>query len=211
MNTFTGIPFAAATFYAELAKNNNRHWWLAHKDIYDSAVRLPLESLLAQLAPVFGQSKFFRPYRDKRFSPDNSPYKTEQGVFASNYEGVGFYLRVSAAGLSTGGGYHSYSPAQLARYRTAVDAPVSGEILVKIVKSLVEEGFTIDCESLKTVPRGFARDHPRADLLRHKTLSASTLPGLPKWLDTPAAAQEVAARWEQLRPLVDWIVRYAAP
>jgi uncharacterized protein (TIGR02453 family) len=211
MSTFSGIPTAAVEFYAELEDNNNREWWLAHKDRYDDEVKVPLESLLADLAPVFGPAKLFRPYRDVRFSPDKSPYKTAQGAFASNYEGVGFYLQVSADGLLVGGGYHSHSPAQLARYRTAVDAPVSGAALARIVEVVADFGFVVEGEKLKTVPRGFPKDHPRAELLKHKTMSASVMLGSPDWLETPGAQQEVAARWEQLRPLVDWVIRYAAP
>lgn len=211
MSTFSGIPTAAVEFYAELEDNNNREWWLAHKDRYDDEVKVPLESLLADLAPVFGPAKLFRPYRDVRFSPDKSPYKTAQGAFASNYEGVGFYLQVSADGLLVGGGYHSHSPAQLARYRTAVDAPVSGAALARIVEVAADSGFIVEGEKLKTVPRGFPKDHPRAELLKHKTMSASVMLGSPDWLETPGAQQEVAARWEQLRPLVDWVIRYAAP
>lgn len=211
MSTFTGIPTTALEFYAELEDNNNREWWLAHKDRYDAEIKVPLEGLLGDLAPVFGTAKMFRPNRDVRFSPDKSPYKTAQGAFASNYEGVGFYLQISADGLLVGGGYHSHSPAQLARYRTAVDAPVSGEALERIVDAVAASGFSVDGEKLKTVPRGFPKDHPRAELLKHKTLSASAMLGSPDWLDTPGAQQEVSARWEQLRPLVDWVIRYAAP
>lgn len=211
METFTGIPTAVSGFYAELEDNNNRDWWLAHKETYDAVVKVPLEGLLAELAPVFGPAKLFRPYRDVRFSPDKSPYKTAQGAFVSNYEGVGFYLQVSADGLLVGGGFHSSSPAHLARYRTAVDAPVSGEALAKAAAALSESGFTVEGQMLKTVPRGFPRDHPRAELLKHKTLSASMLLGLPDWMDTAGAREEVAKLWEQLRPLVDWVIRYAAP
>jgi len=211
METFTGIPTAASAFYAELEDNNNRDWWLAHKATYDAVVRLPLESLLAGLAPVFGPAKLFRPNRDVRFSPDKSPYKTAQGAFVSNHEGVGFYLQVSADGLLLGGGFHSTSPAQLARYRTAVDAPVSGDALAGIAQALSESGFSVDGDRLKTVPRGFPKDHARAELLKHRTLSASMHLGQPDWMETAGARNEVARRWEQLRPLVDWTIRYAAP
>jgi len=211
METFAGIPTAASGFYAELEDNNNRDWWLAHKDTYDDAVRRPLEALLDGLAPVFGSAKLFRPYRDVRFSPDKSPYKTAQGAFVSNHEGVGFYLQVSADGLLVGGGFHSSSPAQLARFRTAVDAPASGGALARIVETLSGSGFSVDGQELKTVPRGFPRDHPRGELLKHKTLSASMHLGQPKWMDTADARDEVARHWEQLRPLVDWTIRYAAP
>ena len=211
MNTFAGIPPEAFRFYAELEENNNRDWWLGHKDTYDSAVKEPLTELLAGLEPEFGPARLFRPYRDVRFSQDKSPYKTAQGAFSTRQEGVGFYLQVSADGLLIGGGYHSHTPAQLARFRAAADASASGAALQEIVDAVAGAGFTVEGEKLKTVPRGFARDHPRAELLKHKSLSAGVDVGRPKWVSTPAVQDEVAARWRQLRPLVEWVGRYAAP
>ena len=211
MTPFTGIPQAAFEFYAELEHNNNRDWWLDHKSTYDSAVKGPLTGLLEKLEPEFGEAKLFRPNRDIRFSLDKSPYKTAQGALAAVAEGTGFYVQLSADGLLIGGGYHTHTPAQLARFRSAVDAPSSGGVLQQIVEHVAALGFTVEGETLKTVPRGFAKDHPRAELLKHKSLAAGMLVGRPDWISTPDAAREVARRWEELRPLIEWIGRYAAP
>ncbi|MFJ6535490.1 DUF2461 domain-containing protein [Paenarthrobacter sp. NPDC091711] len=211
MSTFEGIPTAAFRFYAELEENNNREWWLEHKAIYDAEVKEPLVGLLAELEPQFGPAKIFRPNRDVRFSQDKSPYKTAQGAFAAGQEGVGFYLQISADGLLIGGGYHSHTPAQLARFRAAVDAPDSGLELQGIVDAVAAAGFAVEGEKLKTVPRGFDKDHPRAELLKHKSLSASVEVGQPEWLYTPSAREQIAARWEALRPLVEWVGEHAAP
>ncbi|MCU1517079.1 MAG: hypothetical protein JWQ75_1800 [Pseudarthrobacter sp.] len=211
MTTFQGIPAAAFRFYEELQDNNNREWWLEHKDSYQSLVRDPFIALLAELEPRFGPGKIFRPNRDIRFSQDKSPYKTAQGAFASIQEGVGFYLQVSADGLLVGGGYHSHTPAQLARYRNSVDASGTGESLRHIVQAVSAAGFDVEGEKLKTVPRGYPPEHPRAELLKHKSLSAATDLGQPEWLATADAAHEIAALWDELRPLVDWIGRHAAP
>ncbi len=211
MTTFQGIPAGAFRFYADLQDNNNREWWLEHKDGYQSLVRGPLASLLEELEPRFGPGKLFRPNRDIRFSLDKSPYKTAQGAFASGQEGVGYYLQISAEGLLVGGGYHSHSPAQLARYRNSVDASGTGESLRHIVDAVAAAGFAVEGEKLKTVPHGYARDHPRAELLKHKSLAASVDLGQPEWLDTPAAVQEITRLWDELRPLVDWVSRHAAP
>ncbi|MEV7635571.1 DUF2461 domain-containing protein [Pseudarthrobacter enclensis] len=211
MNTFAGIPQEAFLFYGEIENNNTREWWLDHKGTYESTVREPLEALLAGLEPEFGPAKLFRPYRDVRFSPDKSPYKTAQGAFATRQEGVGFYLQVSADGLLVGGGYHSHTPAQLGRYRAAADASASGAALQDLVDALAAAGFDVGGEKLKTVPRGFDRTHPRAELLKHKSLSAGVGLGRPDWVSTAAAGEEIANRWRALRPLVEWVGRYAAP
>ncbi len=211
MTTFQGITAGAFEFYEELQDNNNREWWQEHRDRYQSLVKEPLASLLAELEPRFGPGKLFRPNRDIRFSEDKSPYKTAQGAVASVQEGVGYYLQISADGLLVGGGYHSHTPAQLDRYRNSVDASGTGEALRQIVEAVAAAGFAVEGEKLKTVPRGYAREHPRAELLKHKSLSASVTLGRPDWLATPAAAQDIAGLWEDLRPLVDWVSRHAAP
>jgi uncharacterized protein (TIGR02453 family) len=211
MTPFEGIPDAAFRFYSDLEQNNNREWWLEHKAIYDAAVKGPLSQLLAELEPYFGAAKLFRPNRDIRFSLDKSPYKTAQGAFASTAEGVGYYLQVSADGLLIGGGCHTHTPAQLARFRSAVDAESSGQELQEIVHAVGAAGFEVEGESFKTVPRGFDKEHPRAELLKHKSLTAGMDLGQPGWLSGPEAIDEVARRWNELRPLVEWIGRYAAP
>ncbi|MGN8129135.1 DUF2461 domain-containing protein [Paenarthrobacter sp. 22069] len=211
MNTFAGIPLEAFRFYAQLEDNNNRDWWLEHKATYDKSVKEPLTLLLSELEPEFGPAKLFRPNRDVRFSLDKSPYKTAQGAFAARQEGVGFYLQINADGLLIGGGYHSHTPAQLARFRAAVDASASGAALQEIVDAVAGAGFDIEGEKLKTVPRGFDKDHPRGELLKHKSLSAGVEVGQPDWVTTAVAKEQVAERWRQLRPLVEWVGRYAAP
>lgn len=211
MDTFSGIPPEAFRFYEELEDNNNREWWLAHKDTYDRAVREPIAGLLAQLEPEFGPARLFRPYRDVRFSQDKSPYKTAQGAFATRQEGVGYYLQVNADGLLVGGGYRSHTPAQLARFRAAADASGSGSALQEIVNAIAAAGFSIDGEKLKTVPRGFDRDHPRGELLKYKTLYSGSHLARAEWISTEAAAEEIAGRWRQLRPLIEWVGRFAAP
>ena len=124
---------------------------------------------------------------------------------------MGYYVQISADGLLVGGGCHSSSPAQLARFRNSVDATGTGESLEQIVRRVAEAGFTVEGERLKTVPRGFPREHPRSELLKYKSLSAGRVPAEPDWLSTPAAAEEIGRLWDELRPLVEWMGRHAAP
>lgn len=211
MDTFTGISTAVLDFYSALEANNNKAWWLAHKDTYDVDVRLPLLSLLHELEPKFGPGTLFRPHRDMRFATGGGPYKSSQGAFASPYEEVGFYLHIGADGLLLGGGCRSFPPAQLSRYRSAVDTSAAGNSLARVTTALVDCGYFLDGRVLKGTPRGFPADHPHAELLRYKSLSVSKPAGVPSWLHTKGAVNEIAKQWEVLRPLVDWIIRYAAP
>ena len=205
MVAFTGFPPEGPAFYAELELNNSKEWWTEHKDVYERTVRGPMTALLDELSAEFGEAKAFRPYRDVRFSRDKSPYKTHQGGFAQTAQGIGYYVQLDADGLTVGGGYHSHTPAQVARYRAAVDAATSGAELDAIVGALRSAGFAIDGERLKTVPREYPRDHPRGELLTYKSITAGEAYGAPVWLGTPEAVVHVRSAWSALRPLVEWL------
>ncbi|TQJ06708.1 DUF2461 family protein [Kribbella jejuensis] len=103
-----------------------------------------------------------------------------------------------------------YAPSeQIERYRAAVADQGSGPRLVAILNKL--EGYQITGDLMKRPPRGYAADHPRADLLRHRSLIASRSLGCDEWVHTPAAADRVLAALDQLRPLSRWLVTKVSP
>ena len=209
--TFTGIPLDALDFYEDLAVENSRAWWLAHKDRYAASVRQPLEALLDDLEDEFGPAHVFRPNRDVRFSADKSPYKDHQGALATTVPGMGYYVQVAAGGLTTGGGFYPTGPDQLPRLRAAVDAPASGTALERVVVALREEGFELAGDQVATRPRGVPADHPRLELMRFKNLVARREHGAPAWLATPDVVEHVRADWRAVRPLVEWLTEHVGP
>jgi uncharacterized protein (TIGR02453 family) len=203
---FSGFPDEAFAFYEGLEADNSKTYWTAHKQTYEECVRAPLRTLFDELGGGYPEPKLFRPYRDVRFSPDKSPYKTHQGAFCALAEGVGYYVHVDADGLYTAGGFYSHSRDQTARYRAAVDAESTGERLEKIVKTLVRQGFTPGGDQVKTRPRGCPADHPRLELMRHESLVAGRRHPPTEELSTRAALDFVRTDWRRLRPLVDWVL-----
>lgn len=199
---FTGIPTAALDFYEDLEADNSKSFWTAHKHVYEQAVRAPIEALAAELSPEFGPAKLFRPYRDVRFSKDKTPYKTHQGAWFAESS---TYLHVSAAGLFVAAGYWETGSDQVARLRHAVDDDVTGSELARIVATLGKAGYTVQGNQLTRVPSGFAKDHPRGDLLRHKTLTAHRDLGCPSWLATRRAKTEIVKAWRTMAPLTAWL------
>ncbi|TAM93268.1 MAG: DUF2461 domain-containing protein [Jatrophihabitans sp.] len=200
--TFTGIPSAALDFYEDLEADNTKSYWTAHKAVYDEAVRAPLAALAEDLGPEFGAAKVFRPYRDVRFSKDKTPYKTHQGVwFAESHR----YLHVSAAGLFLAGGYWDTSPAQVERLRRAVADEVAGPLLERALATTRRARLEAGGERITRVPAGYPRDHPRAELLRHKTLTVGREVGCPDWLGTTRARTEIVRIWRAMSPVVDWL------
>lgn len=199
-----GIPLDAVAFYRELESSNTREWWAANRDRYAASVREPMSHLTDVLADEFGEATVFRPNRDVRFSKDKSPYKTHQGAFVGQHKRLGWYVQVGAEGLLTAGGFYASESDQVARYRAAVDDDATGEQLTEIVDALLDNGCDIGGDLLATRPRGIPRDHPRLELLRHRTLTARRDHGILDWLESDEAADRVREDWRALRPLVHW-------
>jgi uncharacterized protein (TIGR02453 family) len=200
--TFTGIPLAALDFYEDLEDDNTKTFWLAHKHIYDESVKAPMEELAAALGPEFGPGKLFRPYRDIRFAKDKTPYKTHQGAWFTESS---VYLQISAAGLFVAAGYWETSSAQVERLRRAIADDVAGPALERAISGVTKNGMTLDGHQLTRVPSGFDKEHPRAELLRYKTLTAHRNLGAPAWLVTKRTQAEVAKAWRSLTPLISWL------
>jgi uncharacterized protein (TIGR02453 family) len=200
--SFTGIPFAALDFYEDLEADNTKSFWQAHKHVYDESVRAPLEALATALEADYGAPKFFRPYRDVRFSKDKTPYKTRQGIWFAE---TSRYLHVSAAGLFVAGGYWGTSTPQVERMRRAVTDDVAGAALERALAAVRGKKLSVDGHQLTRIPHGFDKDHPRADLLRYKTLTAGREFGSPEWLQTARARSEIVKAWRAMEPLVQWL------
>jgi uncharacterized protein (TIGR02453 family) len=200
--SFTGIPTAALDFYEDLEADNSKAFWTAHKQVYDEQVKAPLEALSAALAPEFGEPKLFRPYRDVRFSKDKTPYKTHQGVWFGE---TSRYIHISAAGLFVAAGYWQTSAEQVARLRRAAADDVAGPALQRAVVAVAKARFELGGDRLTRIPAGYEKDHPRADLLRYKTLTASRDYGCPGWLDTARARSEITKAFRSPAPLVAWL------
>jgi uncharacterized protein (TIGR02453 family) len=206
---FGGIPDEALIFYEGLAADNSKTYWTGRKEIYEAAVRAPMQALVDELAGEFGAGTLFRPHRDVRFARDKSPYKTHQGAYVrAGGEGLGYYVQLDADGLYAAAGWYTPAPDQVERFRVAVDDDKPGTRLEEILEPLRGAGLTIEGDRLKTRPRGFAEDHPRLDLLRHRSLHAGRRWQPEDWLHMPAALDRVRATWRSLTPLVDWLTTH---
>jgi uncharacterized protein (TIGR02453 family) len=201
---FAGFPEEALDFYEGLEADNSKAYWTDHKTTYDECVAAPMRALLDELEPRFGTAKMFRPYRDVRFSKDKSPYKTRQYAVVHTRD-QGLYVGIDAHGLHLGGGMFAATTDQVARIRAAVADEGTGPALEKLLKSLRRKGFVIGGHQLKRVPRPWDDGHPRADLLRHKSLIAYVDHEPAEWLHTAQAKREVAAAWTAVTPLNDWL------
>lgn len=204
--TFTGFPVEALDFYEGLEADNTKTYWTRNKQTYESCVRAPMAALCEELAAEFGDPYMFRPYRDLRFARDKRPYKEHQGATVGDG-----YVHISAAGLFAAVGYYQMAPDQLARYRSAVDDDAVGSDLERLVATLRAAGYTVDGDKLKTKPRGYDADHPRIELLRHRSLVTWVDFGGAEWVHTPEAASRVAMAWRETMPLQHWLHDHVGP
>jgi len=208
---FSGFSDEAFEFYEGLRADNSKAYWLAHKHVYESRVRAPMQALLDGLAARFdGTPVLFRPYRDVRFSADKSPYKTAQGGFLEVAPGLGYWMQLDAEGVRVGGGFHAHDREQVARFRAAVDADASGAALTKVMTKLTKAGYQVGGDAVRTRPRGVAADHPRLELMRHESLTVSRAVDMSESA-SPAFGDTLAADWKKVAPLVEWARANAAP
>jgi uncharacterized protein (TIGR02453 family) len=204
---FRGWKVEALEFFEGLEAENTKAYWQRNKAVYETVVRAPMEELLAELAPDWGEGRIFRPYRDVRFSADKSPYKTHMGAMVGDG-----YIQLNAEGLGAGAGMWEMAPDQLDRYRRAVDQEKTGDQLEGIVATIRKA--RIDAtghDTLKTAPKGYPKDHPRIELLRYKGLIAWKDWPAGAWLGTSKAKDRVVAFSEAARPMSRWLRANVGP
>ena len=187
---FSGFPVAALDVDDDLEVDNPRSVWEQHRAVYDEAVRAPMLALTAALAPEFGEAKVFRPYRDVRFAKDKTPFKTHQGAFVP-------------AGPSTG--FYDATGPRIAAIRSAIDDDRTGRELESMIQKFEGGGWRVGGHTLKTAPRGYDVNHPRIELLRHKSLTIGHDYGFEPIIHTTELLEAVRDDWRTLRPLVEWV------
>jgi uncharacterized protein (TIGR02453 family) len=191
METKSHFDQALFDFLKDLKKNNNRPWFKSNKARYESdvrgallhfieAFRVPLKRISAHFVvdprPVGGS--LFRIYRDVRFSPDKSPYKTNVGVqfrheSAKDVHAPGFYLHLEPGRVFVASGsWHPDSKA-LAKIRDAIVDDAQGWKKVKGNRKF-KNTCVFAGESLKRVPRGYDPEHPFLEDLKRKDFIVTT-------------------------------------
>ena len=169
-------------FLSEIKQNNTREWYHANKDRYKEAFG-NFEDLVAMLLHTIAgfddsvlstepKNCLFRIYRDIRFSKDKTPYKTWFGAALKQggrkQIGSGYYIHVSPQQVYLAGGIWHPDKDTLDMLRDHIVAwPKKFEKIV-LGKSFLKTFVGLSGNQLKTAPRGFPKDHPQIQWLRHK-------------------------------------------
>jgi uncharacterized protein (TIGR02453 family) len=219
--TFTGFAKAAPGFFHQLAVEMNRDWFAAHKADYEALWVAPMTALLADVAaglarsyprPKLGAPKLFRIYRDVRFGKDKSPYKTHiAGVIPTTDKkatesAAALYLQLGLDEEMAAAGHYVFDDAALARWRKVVAAPRGGAKIAALISSLRDAGYGVTGHApLQRVPKGFAPDHPRAELLKLRGLVV-TFPAIPRGMIHQAKLTTwLVEHGRAAAPLVRWL------
>jgi len=220
---------ASLAFLRGLARHNNKPWFEARRESYESDVRDPMRALieemdvrLARLAPeITGDPKrsMFRINRDIRFSKDKSPYKTHAACWfrhqgASHKVGgeaeegsAGLYFHLQPGKSFVGAGIWMPPRPALNKIRDAIAEDPRGFVLVVDDPRPKRRFGGLDDESmLKRMPRGFAEDHPAGRWLRYQSFTIGRELGDQQVLG-PKLPKLLEADFALMMPLVRWLNR----
>ena len=92
--------------------------------------------------------------------------------------------------------------------RSAIDNTIHGAELEQLVKKYTRAGWEIGGDVLKTAPRGWSPEHPRIELLRHKSLTIARDYGFDEVIHSGALVRQVRKDWRTGTPLIDWVCRH---
>jgi uncharacterized protein (TIGR02453 family) len=220
---FGGFPREGVRFLADLREHNEREWFTANRDRYQSALLEPardlVEAIGAEVAragidanadPRVGGS-IFRINRDTRFSKDKRPYKDHLDLWFWQGPGPsrsrpGYFFRLTPEALFLGAGMHDFEPPLLERYRAAVADERRGAALAKAVAQVERAGYEVGGRGYKRVPAGYDVPDDRAPLLLHRGLYAGIELPHPGELHTPKLPRFCVSHFRKLRPLQDAVV-----
>ncbi|PGH40281.1 MAG: TIGR02453 family protein, partial [Candidatus Nephrothrix sp. EaCA] len=206
-------------FLTALRKNNNREWFEKNKPKY-LALKASYEDFLESLhkriisfdealTAMNPRKAGFRIYRDVRFSKDKSPYKPYMGAGFSPkgklVQEPGYYIHIEPRKSFIAGGLYQPDAANLSKWRQEID--YNGEKLKAILKERAfakEFGKPDDFDKGKLPPKGYAKEHPDIELLKHKSFIFSR-PFSDAEVKSKDFEKKAAALCKKIKPLVDFI------
>jgi uncharacterized protein (TIGR02453 family) len=217
-SAFPGFRSEAIDFFRSLARNNKREWFQPRKEVFEEQVKQPMRTLvdsvnaaLMGFAPEFvtePEKAIYRIYRDTRFSKDKTPYKTHIAAsfrrFGPGHTDAGYYFGISHKEVAIGGGIYMPEPAALLAIRNHIADRHDELRRILRARQVRELLGDLQGEQLSRVPKGFASDHPAADLLRFKRLFLYVeLP--PDVATTPGLYSEIVKRFRTMTPFLSFL------
>lgn len=224
MPSFDGFSSQLTDYLANLAANNSKAWFDAHRQDYDRLLIEPakafVEAVGARLDDEVAPGLTAKPAvngsirrlnRDLRFSADKTPYNTRLHLIfwagPKPNTGSAFHLVIAADHVGIGAGQWQLTPAQLAAYRMAVSDPAAAKALTKAVAVARDAGVgDLDGPQLKRPPADFDPAPGFEDLLRYKMVVVrGDMPNGDRLFGARAVDHTLQC-FAKLAPLHRWVV-----
>ena len=170
------IPKDTIIFLRELKLNNNRDWFNANKQRFNS-----IHSGIKEFANEVNESlkksddieklKIFRIHRDLRFSKDKTPYKKNIGMAFHRAKPElrgGYYLEISADESFIAVGFWNPNKEDLLRIRKEIEVDDQEFKSVLNNNKIKDVWGEIKGQEVKTSPKGFNVNHQHIDLIKKK-------------------------------------------
>lgn len=219
---FTGFPKESITFLNAIRQNNNKAWFEAHKDAYETLIKAPSaafvvemgEHLQALVPTIKAKPKvngsLFRIYRDIRFSKDKTPIKSRIGVIfwqgsGKRMQSSSFYLHFSPDELFFAAGIRGFSKETLAAYRNYIKDDDHRESLAEILDTMKTKGYSLPIPKYKRVPKEFDDAISHIALTKFDAMYAYKEMALDESLFSEAFVDKAYAIYEDLFPLQQWV------
>jgi len=195
---FQGWSDAAFDVLVDLEGDPSRAQLETHREDLERHVRGPLQELCDELNDKGEFGKFWLSGLSDRPAAWQRQHAT---AWIARRVRISFTFDLD--GLTLGGGSAHPASDQVQRFRAMVDAEDSGRELAGLVRQLVRDGFELSGAAAVRMPRGYSPEHPRADLLRRRSVYA----------EKPIETNDVGLIGNALRPLVElttWYTDYVA-
>lgn len=194
---FRGWPEEAYAVLLTLSGEPSRETRERIKRQREELVRQPMIDLLNDLADV---DPWYEDFAVWRYASTAWWWQNQCAIVrvAPNVE-IG--IRLNLDGLHVKAGWQYADSQQIALFRAATAEDESGRKLEDLLSSLAADGHEILGDVMKRVPRGYPADHPRADLLKYRSLVA----GRELESDVVRDVEPVYRACERLRPLLAWL------
>lgn len=224
MTSFEGFSTDTLKFYEQLAENNSKAWFDAHRSTYDEHVLGPARRFVTAMGeklqalsnginaiPKVNQS-LFRINRDTRFSQDKRPYKTNLGIWfwegsRKRMECSGFYFHLADGKLMLGAGVHLFSRELLKIFRDVVAEKKDALSLKRAVSRVSEKGYVIGGKHYKRLPRGYDVSHGQIEFLLFNGLTAKIEKDVPKELFSSSIVDYAFSHYRNMYPLHEWLIK----